>query len=137
MVPIPVPPKIWHTAITKALVVEVLVLSLLAIVGFSAGGKPTGHVIYTLIALATVAMGIQGAAVRALGVSDISTTYITGTWTGLISNLVRQHHPTSGSVKRVETKLQAAVLIVYVLAANAGGMAVTNWLVKSCYYPGD
>ena len=60
---------------------EVLVLLLLAIVGFSAGGKPSGLVLYTLIVLATVAMGIQGAAVRSLGVYDVSTTYITGTWT--------------------------------------------------------
>lgn len=133
--PIPVPPKIWPIAITKALIVEVLVLSLLAIVGFSAGGKPSGLILYTLIALATVAMGIQGAAVRALGVSDISTTYITGTWTGLISGLVRQHHPTASGKKRVETRLQAAVLIVYVLAAIAGGVAVTNWLVKATIIP--
>ena len=92
--PTPVTQKIWSKAVTKAFIMEVLVLLLLAIVGFSAGGKPSGLVLYTIIVLATVAMGIQGAAVRALGVSDVSTTYITGTWTGLISSLVRQRHLT-------------------------------------------
>jgi uncharacterized membrane protein YoaK (UPF0700 family) len=58
-----VPQKIWPTAVTKAFSIEVLVLLLLAIVGFSAGGKPSGLVLYTLIALATISMGIQGAAV--------------------------------------------------------------------------
>jgi len=133
--PTPGTQKIWSKAVTKDFIMEVLVLLLLAIVGFSAGGKPSGLVLYTLIVLATVAMGIQGAAVRALGVSDVSTTYITGTWTGLISSLVRQRHLTISGEKRVETRIQAAVVIVYVLAAIARGVAVTNWLVKATIIP--
>ena len=135
MDPTPGTQKIWSKAVTKAFIMEVLVLLLLAIVGFSAGGKPSGLVLYTLIVLATVAMGLQGAAVRALGVSDVSTTYITGTWTGLISSLVRQRHLTISGEKRVETRIQAAVVIVYVLAAIAGGVAVTNWSVKATIIP--
>lgn len=88
--PTPVPQKIWPRAVTKAFASEVLVLLLLAIGGFFAGSKPSGPVLYVLIALATIAMGIQSAAVRVLGVSDISTTYITGTYTSLVSSLASQ-----------------------------------------------
>jgi len=56
--PTPIPEKIWPRAVTKAFVIEVLVLLLLAIGGFFAGNKPTGPVLYVLVALATIAMGI-------------------------------------------------------------------------------
>lgn len=134
--PTPVPKKIWPTTVTKAFAIEILVLLLLAIVGFYAGGQPSGPILYTLIALATIPMGIQGAAVRALGVSDVSTTYITGTWTGLISGLVgRRSSTTIPGEKKLETRIQAAVVIVYVLAAVAGGVAVTDWSVKATIIP--
>jgi uncharacterized membrane protein YoaK (UPF0700 family) len=133
--PTSVPKKIWPTTVTKAFAIEILVLLLLAIVGFNAGGQPSGPILYTLIALATIAMGIQGAAVRALGVSDVSTTYITGTWTGLISGLVGRRSTTIPGEKKLETRIQAAVVIVYVLAAVAGGIAVTDWSVKATIIP--
>jgi uncharacterized membrane protein YoaK (UPF0700 family) len=77
--PTPAPEKIWPSAITKALLIEFLVLLLLAIAGFFAPAEPSGPFLYPLVALAALAMGIQSAAVQALGLSDISTTYITGT----------------------------------------------------------
>jgi uncharacterized membrane protein YoaK (UPF0700 family) len=136
--PTPVPQKIWPRAVTKAFAIEVLVLLLLAIGGFFAGSKPSGPLLYVLIALATIAMGIQSAAVRALGVSDISITYITGTYTSLVSSLASQRR--SKTLKNtgkgtVETRLKAAVVVVYVLAAIAGGVAETSWLLKAAIIP--
>ncbi|MGC2681574.1 MAG: DUF1275 family protein, partial [Candidatus Nitrosopolaris sp.] len=127
--PTPVPQKIWPRAVTKAFAIEVLVLLLLAIGGFFAGSKPSGPLLYVLIALA---------AVRALGVSDISTTYITGTYTSLVSSLASQRR--SKTLKNtgkgtVETRLKAAVVVVYVLAAIAGGVAETSWLLKAAIIP--
>ncbi|MFY9798401.1 MAG: YoaK family protein [Candidatus Nitrosopolaris sp.] len=127
--PTPVPQKIWPRAVTKAFAIEVLVLLLLAIGGFFASSKPSGPLLYVLIALA---------AVRALGVSDISTTYITGTYTSLVSSLASQRR--SKTLKNtgkgtVETRLKAAVVVVYVLAAIAGGVAETSWLLKAAIIP--
>ena len=82
-------------------------------------------------------MGIQGAAVRALGVSDISTTYITGTWTGLISGLVRQHHPTASGKKRVETRLQADSADCLCFGGNRWGRGSNKLVGKGHHYPGD
>ena len=62
--------------------------TILAIAGFFATAKPSGPFLYSLVALAALAMGIQSAAVQALGLPDISTTYITGTYTTFISRLV-------------------------------------------------
>jgi uncharacterized membrane protein YoaK (UPF0700 family) len=136
--PTPVPQRIWPRAVTKSFVIEVLVLLLLAIGEFFAASKPSGPVLYTLIGLATIAMGIQSAAVRALGVPDISTTYITGTWTSLVSSLAsgrRSKTFKSTGNRAVETRLKAAVVVVYVLAAIAGGVAETNWLLKAAIIP--
>jgi uncharacterized membrane protein YoaK (UPF0700 family) len=136
--PTPIPEKIWPRAVTKAFVIEVLVLLLLAIGGFFAVNKPTGPVLYVLIALATIAMGIQSAAVRALGVSDISTTYITGTYTSLVSSLASRRRSKTlkdTSKGRVETRLKAAVIVVYVLAAIVGGVAEVSWSLKAAIIP--
>jgi hypothetical protein len=43
----------------------------------------TGRKVYHLIVLPTLAMGIQSAAVRRLGIPGVATTYITGTLTNL------------------------------------------------------
>jgi uncharacterized membrane protein YoaK (UPF0700 family) len=88
--------------------------------------------------LAAIAMGIQGTAVNALGVSGICTTYITGTWTSLISSHASRRCPTTSKNTGKEslvTRLQAAVVVVYVLAAIAGGIAETNWLLKAAIIP--
>jgi Protein of unknown function (DUF1275) len=45
-------------------------------------------VVHVLIVLSALAMGIQAAAVRRLGVPGIVTTYITGTLTSLMADLV-------------------------------------------------
>jgi uncharacterized membrane protein YoaK (UPF0700 family) len=136
--PSTVPQEIWPNAVTKAFVVEVLVLSMLAIGGFFAGSEPGNLVLYTLVAFASIAMGIQSAAVNALGVSGISTTYITGTWTSLIGSLARRRRLTNSKSKGKEIlkkRLQAEVVVVYVLAAIAGGVSELNWSLKAAIIP--
>src|SRR5262249_61610593 len=44
--------------------------------------------VYSLIILSAFAMGVQSAAVRRLGVPGIATTYITGTLTSLMIDLL-------------------------------------------------
>lgn len=68
--------KIWPATVTRALFVEVIVLSIFTAGGFVVGESISGLAVYVFIMLATVAMGIQSSAVRALGVPHISTTYI-------------------------------------------------------------
>jgi uncharacterized membrane protein YoaK (UPF0700 family) len=136
--PTPLPQKIWPRAITKALVVEFLVLLLLAIGGFFASAKPSGPFLYTPVALAALAMAIQSAAVHSLGLPDISTTYITGTYTTFISRLVGPR--SSKSLKNTESgtvgkRLYVYVIVMYVLAAIAGCMAESHWLLEALIIP--
>ena len=93
------------------------------------GKSISGLPLYLFIILATIAMGIQSSAVRALGVPHISTTYITGTWTNLIIGLTRQQ-TSSTRVDNDERKsghlLSIGVVIIYVLSAIVGGLNVAN-----------
>ena len=132
--PTQAPEKIWPSAITKTLLIEFLALLLLAIAGFSATAKPSGPFLYSLVALAALAMGIQSAAVQALGLPDISTTYITGTYTTFISRLVSPRGSKTGKVT-VEKRLYVYVIVMYVLAAIAGCAMETHWLQEALIIP--
>ena len=81
--------------------------------------------------LATVALGIgmQSGAMVQLKIPGIVTTYITGTWTTMLSGLVRlargEKHPAPEQEVELEKRLgmQAAVLSAYFLSA-----VLTGWL---------
>jgi len=76
----------WSPKVTRALVTE-WVLQVGFFVGWLlSGANPDGVGAATLIAVSGVSMGIQAAAVRALA-PGMSTTYVTGTLTGLLSEL--------------------------------------------------
>jgi uncharacterized membrane protein YoaK (UPF0700 family) len=90
-----------------------------------------------LIALSAFAMGIQSAAVRRLGVPGIATTYITGTLTSLMIDLlgwirsITARFPISKTVKRDDLAripwdqrvgLLAGVVTLYCLGALIGGV---------------
>jgi uncharacterized membrane protein YoaK (UPF0700 family) len=83
-------------------------------------------------------MGVQSAGVNALGVSGISTTYITGTWTILIGSLARRKGQTASKNNGKEvptTRLQAMVVVAYVAAAVAGGVSEISWSLKAAIIP--
>lgn len=80
----------WPRAVTLALGVEAFILAVFSTLGALLGTHDQHGSVYLLIGLAACAMGIQSAAARALGVLDISTTYLTGTWVGLMAGLARR-----------------------------------------------
>lgn len=104
---------LWPASATGALALE-----LLAYLGIAAGwelsrGDPTGSIQFELLAVATIAMGLQAAAMRELGV-PLSTTYLTGTLTGAVAALA--------SGKRGQgLRLGLGVLGAHVLGAATGG----------------
>ncbi|HET8589479.1 MAG TPA: DUF1275 family protein, partial [Nakamurella sp.] len=76
--------------VTAALAVELVPLA-----GFTAwwivtGGHPAPPVRPGLLALAAIAMGMQSAAVRALPISGVSSTYLTGTLTGALAQVTHR-----------------------------------------------
>ena len=77
---------VWPMRVTVLLSIELALLLGLAISWAWSGGRPNGSGELALLAVAAFSMGIQGAAVRALGVS-VSTTYMTGALTTLLEAL--------------------------------------------------
>ncbi|HEY6311951.1 MAG TPA: YoaK family protein, partial [Streptosporangiaceae bacterium] len=73
--------------VTWALSAEFVLLA-----GFAAGweidgASPAGWAQYALLAVLAAAMGVQSSAVKDMGLTEVSTTYLTGTLTGLVASL--------------------------------------------------
>jgi uncharacterized membrane protein YoaK (UPF0700 family) len=109
----------WPVAVILTLVVE------LAVIGaFSAGwelthAQPTGGPQLVLLVIATLGMGLQSAAVRGLG-TTVSTTYLTGTLTGVVASLVAKQRSPHLDHRSVA-----------VLTAVAAGAAVGGVLIRT------
>jgi uncharacterized membrane protein YoaK (UPF0700 family) len=78
----------WPPPVTQALAVEAVLLGIFSVAWHLTQTARGASVVHLLILLSAIAMGIQAAAVRHLGVPGIATTYITGTLTSLFVDLV-------------------------------------------------
>jgi uncharacterized membrane protein YoaK (UPF0700 family) len=78
----------WPAHITWALLAELALLGGFAVGWEITGAKPGGWVQFCLLAVAAAGMGVQSSAVKNMGLTEVSTTYLTGTLTGLVSSLV-------------------------------------------------
>ncbi len=129
-------PAEWPAAVTTALAFEAIILAIFA-ANFTLFDSLRGGMIYLLIILSALAMGVQSAAVRRLGVPGIATTYITGTLTSLMVDLlgwlrlIAARLPVSKTAERSEVQrkpwdqrvgLLAGVVTLYCLAALIGGV---------------
>jgi uncharacterized membrane protein YoaK (UPF0700 family) len=85
------PRATWPPAVTVALAAETCVLAAFCVGWELQGGRPHGTGQLVLLALVSVSMGMQGAAVRQLG--QMSTTYLTGTLTGIVAGLTTRQKP--------------------------------------------
>jgi len=122
----------WAIQIIRSLIIEAWILLIFA-VGWSwpklvIPDSPTANL---LIGLSALAMGQQSATIVSLGIPGISTTYITGTITTLLSNISRhfslriQHQPIITPAVTAQTEHQrpvrlASVWITYISAAIIG-----------------
>ena len=124
------PGAVWAKAISWTLMLEALLL-LAAEAGWIAIHLHISHSPSLELLLATVALaiGMQSGAMVQLKIPGIVTTYITGTWTTMLSGLVRlgRHEQQQRTGDRGEKRLamQAAVLTAYFLAA-----VLTGWLFR-------
>jgi uncharacterized membrane protein YoaK (UPF0700 family) len=98
---------------------------LVLLAGFAAGweisgGSPAGWAQFCLLAVASAAMGVQSSAVKDMGLAEVSTTYLTGTLTGLVSSLVRPDQDTPHGVRRF------GVLIGLAAGASLSGLLIAT-----------
>src|SRR5579871_4398676 len=108
----------WPRRVSATLGVELGVLAVFATGWETSGGHPIGATTYWLLVADATASGIQSAAVLRLGVSGLSTTYLTGTLTQLVAGLRR-------GAKR-DSNLSVALLLAVVLGAALGSVLATE-----------
>lgn len=113
----------WPAHMTLTLAAELTLLAGVLTGWEVTGSKPAGPAQYVILAIAACAMGIQSAAVVQLGLGNVSTTYLTGTLTGLV-----------GAVFRPEEKIgwrRPGVLLGLLAGASLAGVLVANaaWAV--------
>ena len=124
------PDEGWSKTISWTLMLEALML-LSAEAGWVANQLHASHSPDLLLLLATIALaiGIQSVTMVQLQIPGIVTTYITGTWTTMLSGLVHlaRHGRPPPQKLQLEQRLmlQAAVLSVYFLSA-----VLTGWLFR-------
>ena len=130
----------WPLVATTSFKIECIVLGFFALVGYLANQNTFSFLVYVLIALAAMAMGMQSVGVQALGVRGIATTYITGTWTSMVTTLTRRTRrqkvaKETASEMKENTHVQAWVLAFYVTAAIVSGIAERSFLLKAALVP--
>ena len=106
-------------------VIWVLLAELMLLAGFTAGwevsgARPAGWAQFSLLATLAAAMGVQSSAVNDMGLAQVSTTYLTGTLTGLVSSLASPGQDTPQGLRRF------GVLIGLVAGASLCGLFVAT-----------
>jgi len=95
-----------------ALFAELILLAGLTAGWEITGARPAGWEEFVLLAVTAAAMGVQASAVNEMGLTHVSTTFLTGTLTALVSSLASPGSQTQQGGRRF------GVLIG--LAAGAG-----------------
>lgn len=119
---------IWPFRVTFLLTGQLFLILGLAIWWLSRGGDLSGAAEVAVLAVAAGAMGIQGAAVRGIGVA-VSTTYMTGALTTLVECIV-----TRRAFSATE-KAALGGLLSLVTGAAAGGYIASAWLPMAFLFP--
>lgn len=84
---------VWPGPVALAARIELGLLAVFSIGWWAAAGHPTGVAQPLLLGVEAIALGIQSSAVLRFGVPGLSTTYMTGTLTTLVSALANGRHP--------------------------------------------
>ena len=110
----------WPPRMTLTLAIELLLL-LGVLTGWEiTGSHPAGTAQYVILAAAACAMGLQSAAVNRMGLGNVSTTYLTGTLTGLVSAIVRREDKVGWRRPAILVGLVAGAVFAGLLLAAAG-----------------
>ena len=110
----------WSAWIAATLIAEVMLLAAFAAGWAACGAKPAGAAQLALLAIAAVAMGLQSGVIAVMGITGVSTTYLTGTLTALVDTLAGPRPHPRGNGRR------AAVLCGLPAGAGLGGLLLAT-----------
>jgi len=124
--------SIWPRAVSLTLLFEAFILTAAAVgwalVGRGGASPGTTPGLNALLASVGFAIGLQSGAMLQLRVPGVATTYITGTWTNLMSGLIRfatrgRKRPEGQRIEYEERLLmQGGILVAYFLSAIGTGL---------------
>lgn len=130
----------WPTMITVVFGAELLLLAGLTAGWELTGGHPLGAEQYLLQGIAAAAMGMQAAAVRALGAGGFSTTFLTGQLTGLISKVATAGKPRWPSWRQggpLLALISGALLSGLLIAGAPRAIPVVTFVPLLCVLAGE
>lgn len=107
--------SVWPWRVTVALIIEALLFTALLVIWMVSGADRNDTIAKVVLALATLALGIQTSAVRRFGISGLSSTYLTGTLTVMVEGFAARR-PFS---QQVPSLLVLTMLIVGAAAGTA------------------
>jgi uncharacterized membrane protein YoaK (UPF0700 family) len=110
--------RLWSRGVTVALGLAALGELGLFVGWASTGGHPGSGAEYALIVASALAMGAQSAAV--LSLTDVSTTYLTGTMTALVVDSARGDESRLSAVRRI------SVIVAFVAAAALAALLLDH-----------
>jgi uncharacterized membrane protein YoaK (UPF0700 family) len=120
--------SVWPAHVTRAFAIEWLLHSAFLAGWIATDARPDGLAAASLIAVSGVAMGIQAATARTLAPS-MSTTYVTGTLTALLSELSALGALGPDSRRRV------AIVLALGLGAVCGALVLVSAAVLAPALP--
>jgi uncharacterized membrane protein YoaK (UPF0700 family) len=115
----------WTPRVAAALGVEAAVLAGFTIGWEVTGARPSGGAQLLLIALATLAMGMQSTVVVVLNISGVGTTYLTGTLTTLIDSLSSPGDKRGTASHREASTRRAIAVAALVVGALLAGLLIS------------
>jgi uncharacterized membrane protein YoaK (UPF0700 family) len=117
------------------LILECLILAVFAGIWTSFGGPIDPTEVYALIILSAIAMGLQGAVGRAIGVPGVPTTVITSTLTAIIGAITERVVARDRPVLTVPTRQQIETFAAYLASAAVIAFAVSRSPTALSYFP--
>jgi uncharacterized membrane protein YoaK (UPF0700 family) len=109
---------LWPRAVSRALLVELGLFAVFAVVWWALGSDPDETWATGLLGLTALALGIQSSAIQRFGVPGLSTTYLTGTLTTVVIRLV-------GRQPLRTVRHSASLLLGLVVGAGVAAALVT------------
>lgn len=110
------------------LAIEVLFIVAFAGLWFGMGGPVRPWLGFVLIGLSSIAMGVQGAIGRMIGVSGLMTVVFTSTYTAVVSSVIERAWVRQWPVLTRQTRQRLIALAVYLAGALIGGAVATHAL---------
>lgn len=84
---------VWPRSVSTALALELAIFLVFTVWWEVDAAHPSGDVTYLLLAVNATALGVQSGAILRLGVTGLSTTYLTGTLTQVLASLSTKGTP--------------------------------------------